>query len=279
VLIPPSVILVVYGIITETSIGKLFLAGFIPGIIQALMYMTTINLLVRITPDLGPRGPETTLKEKVKSLSATWDIVLLFILVIGGIYTGWFTPSEAAGIGAFGALLSLIIRRQLTWVNLKKAAGDTSRTAGMVFWILLGAMFFGYFLTVGQVPSALTDWVASLSPNRYIILALVLILLVVLGALMDEMAIILLTLPILYPLISKLNFDPVWFGIIMTKMMEIGMIAPPVGINVFVIAGISDIPMWTIYRGVIPFLIADMVEVVLLILSPEIALFLPSLMK
>ncbi|MBN2059530.1 MAG: TRAP transporter large permease [Deltaproteobacteria bacterium] len=277
-LIPPSVILVVYGIVTESSIGKLFLAGFIPGTIQAIVYMMTIHLMVRLKPDFGPRGPKTTLKEKFKSISYSWDVGALFILVIGGIYAGIFTPSEAAGVGATGAFISLIFRKQLNWKGLKEAVIDTTKTTGMIFWIVLGAIIFGYFLAIGQVPNSLAKWIGSLSPNRYVVLSIMLILLVFLGAIMDEMAIMLLTLPILSPIILNLGFDPIWFGIIMTKMMEIGMIAPPVGINVFVIAGMSDIPMWTIYKGAIPFLIADLIQVVLLVAFPQIILFLPNMM-
>jgi tripartite ATP-independent transporter DctM subunit len=279
VLIPPSVILVVYGITTESSIGKLFLAGFMPGLIQALMYMATIRLIVGLRPSFGPRGPQTTWGEKFKAIGLSWDVAALFILVIGGIYTGVFTPNEAAGIGAAGAFLSLIFRGHFSWKFLKQAVTETTKTTGMVFWIIFGAILFGYFLTMGQVPNSLATWISEISPNRYVVLTMLLILLVFLGALMDEMAIMLLTLPIIYPIILNLGFDPIWFGIIMTKMMEIGMIAPPVGINVFVIAGISGIPMWTIYKGATPFLIADLIQVVLMIIFPQIILFLPSMMK
>ena len=278
VLIPPSVILVVYGIITESSIGKLFLAGFVPGVIQALLYMLTIQVIVRVKPDFGPRGPRTTWAEKFKSISYSWDVAALFILVIGGIYAGLFTPSEAAGVGAAGAFLSLVLRKQLTWEYLSRSVMETIKTSGMVFWILLGAILFGYFLTLGQVPNALATWIGNLSPNRYVVLSMMLLLLIFLGAIMDEMAIMLLTLPILYPIILNLGFDPIWFGIIMTKMMEVGMIAPPVGINVFVIAGISDIPMWTIYKGALSFLVADVVQVVMMVIFPQIILFVPTMM-
>ena len=279
VLIPPSVILVVYGITTESSIGKLFLAGFVPGIFEAFVYFLTIQLIVRVKPDFGPPGPPTTMKEKFKSITYSWDVAALFILVIGGIYTGLFTPSEAAGVGAAGAFLSLIIRGQLTWAYLKKAVNETTKTTGMVFWILLGAILFGYFLTVGQVPNSLAEWIVGLSPNRYVVLIMLLFLLMVLGALMDEMAIMLLTLPIIYPIVLHLGFDPIWFGILMTKTMEMGMIAPPVGINVFVLAGISDIPMGTIYKGIMPFLVSDVIQVAFLVVFPQIALFLPNHMS
>ncbi|MBN2060263.1 MAG: TRAP transporter large permease subunit [Deltaproteobacteria bacterium] len=278
VLIPPSIILVVYGIITESSIGKLFLAGFIPGIMEAVMYFLTIKVIVSIRPDFGPRGPKTTINQKVKSVSYSWDVAALFLLVIGGIYTGLFTPSEAAGIGATGAFISLIFRGQLNWGYVKEAFTKTTVTTGMVFWILLGAILFGYFLTISQVPNSLATWIINVSPNRYIVLSLMLVLLVILGALMDEMAIMLLTLPIIYPIILHLEFDPIWFGIIMTRTMEIGMIAPPVGINVFVLAGVTDIPMGKIYKGIIPFLITDLIQVFLLVVFPQICLFLPQKM-
>jgi C4-dicarboxylate transporter DctM subunit len=279
ILIPPSVILVIYGIITELSIGKLFLAGFIPGILEALFYMTTISILTRINPSLGPRGPKTDLREKIGAVGQTWEVFFLFLLVIGGIYFGLFTPSEAAGVGAFGAFFFGLLRRKLNWRNFKESFVDTIKTTGMIFFIILGAMLLGYFLSVARLPSELANFVAGLPVNRYAILVCILFLLLLLGCVMDSMAIVLLTVPIFFPLIVRLEFDPIWFGILVTRMTEIGLITPPVGLNVYIIKGISDVSMETIFRGITPFLIADLCEVALLIALPQLSLFLPSLMK
>jgi len=279
ILIPPSVILVIYGIITELSIGKLFLAGFIPGILEAVFYMITISIITSINPNLGPRGPKTTLNEKFIALSKTWEVLFLFLLVIGGIYLGVFTPNEAAGVGAFGAFIFGILRKKLKWKNFKESFIDTGKTTGMIFLIILGAMILGYFLSVAKLPSELARFVSELPVNRYVILIMILIVFLLLGCIMDSMAIVLLTVPIFYPLILKLGFDPIWFGILVTRMTEIGLITPPVGLNVYIIKGISDVPMGTIFKGITPFLIADLCEVALLIAFPQLSLFLPSLMK
>lgn len=279
ILIPPSVILVIYGIITELSIGKLFLAGFIPGILEAIFYMITISILTKINPSLGPRGPKTTVSEKFIALSKTWEVFFLFLLVIGGIYLGIFTPNEAAGVGAFGALVFGLLRKKLKWKNFKDSFIETGKTTGMIFLIIFGAMLLGYFLSVAKLPAELARFVSGLPVNRYVILIMILIVFLLLGCIMDSMAIVLLTVPIFYPLILKLGFDPIWFGILVTRMTEIGLITPPVGLNVYIIKGISDVPMGTIFKGITPFLIADLCEVALLIAIPELSLFLPSLMK
>lgn len=279
ILIPPSVILVIYGIITELSIGKLFLAGFIPGILEAIFYMITISILTKINPSLGPKGPKTTMAEKFIALSKTWEVFFLFLLVIGGIYLGVFTPNEAAGVGAFGAFIFGLLRKKIKWKNFKESFIDTGKTTGMIFLIIFGAMLLGYFLSVAKLPAELARFVSELPVNRYVILIMILIVFLLLGCIMDSMAIVLLTVPIFYPLILKLGFDPIWFGILVTRMTEIGLITPPVGLNVYIIKGISDVPMGTIFKGITPFLIADLCEVALLIAVPEISLFLPSLMK
>jgi C4-dicarboxylate transporter DctM subunit len=279
ILIPPSVILVIYGIITELSIGKLFLAGFIPGVLEAVFYMITISILTRVNPSLGPRGPKTVFREKIRAFGKTWEVFFLFLLVIGGIYFGLFTPNEAAGVGAFGAFFFGLVRKKLNWRNFKESFVDTSKTTGMIFLIMLGAMLLGYFLSVARLPSELANLVASLPVNRYIILISILVVLLLLGCVMDSMAIVLLTVPIFFPLIVRLGFDPIWFGILVTRLTEIGLITPPVGLNVYIIKGISNVPMGTIFQGIVPFLIADLCEVALLIAIPQLSLFLPSLMK
>jgi C4-dicarboxylate transporter DctM subunit len=279
ILIPPSVILVIYGIITELSIGKLFLAGFIPGILEAVFYMITISILTRINPSWGPRGPRASFREKMGAVGKTWEVLLLFVLVIGGIYFGLFTPNEAAGVGAFGAFFFGLLRRKLNWRNFRESFVDTSKATGMIFFIMLGAMFLGYFLSVARLPSELANFVAGLPVNRYLILLFILFVLLLLGCVMDSMAIVLLTVPIFFPLIVRLGFDPIWFGILVTRLTEIGLITPPVGLNVYIIKGISNVPMGTIFRGIVPFLIADLCEVALLIAVPQLSLYLPGLMK
>jgi tripartite ATP-independent transporter DctM subunit len=285
ILIPPSIILVIYGILTEQSIGKLFLAGFIPGILEAVFYMITIYILCRMNPLLGPRGEKSNLKQRLVSLKDTWGVLALFLLVIGGIYVGIFTPTEAAGVGAFGALLfalgmSVLGKRPFTWRNFVDSLLDTGKTTAMVFVILIGANILGYFLAITRLPFALSDFVAGLAVNRYIVFSIIILVYLFLGAIMSSMAMIVLTVPILFPVITALGFDPIWFGIIIVRVVEIGQITPPVGINVFIMQGIAkDIPMYDIFQGIVPFLIADILHVALLIAVPGIALFLPSLMK
>lgn len=279
ILIPPSVILIIYGIITEQSIGKLFMAGFIPGILQALFYIITIMILCRRNPALGPPGPSTTTSEKFLSFLKTWQVIVLFLIVIGGIYSGIFTPTEAAGVGAFIAFVFMILRGRLTWSNLKTTLTSTASTTGMLFLIVLGAMILGYFFSITRLPFELASMVSNLPVNRYVILILILLILLVLGCLMDSMAIVLLTVPVFYPLILQLNFEPIWFGILVVRVTEMGLITPPVGLNVFVIQGITKVPMHTIFRGVTPFLIADVAEIILLIAIPQLTMFLPNLMS
>ena len=279
ILIPPSVILIIYGIITEQSIGKLFLAGFIPGIMETIFYIFTIWYLTYFKPHHGPRGPKTTGREKLVSLKNTWEVVILFLVVIGGIYRGWFTPTEAAGIGAFGTFFFALVKGKLSWNVFKESVVNTCSTTGMLFLIILGAMIFGYFLSVSQLPSTLASSVAELPVNRYVILAIILIVTLALGCVMDSMAIVLLTIPVFYPLIVDLDFNPIWFGILVVRVTEMGLITPPVGLNVFIIRGISGVPIGTIFRGVFPHLIADALQVIALIIFPQISLFLPSLMK
>ena len=279
ILIPPSVILIIYGILTEQSIGKLFLAGFIPGVMEAVFYMITIYILTRRNPELGPPGPRTTTKEKFLSFLKTWEVVVLFIVVIGGIYLGIFTPTEAAGVGAFCTFLFAGMRRKMTWENFKTSLSSTTLTTGMLFLIVLGAMILGYFFSVTRLPFELATMVGGLPVNRYVILVLILLVVLLLGCLMDSLAIVLLTIPVFYPLILHLGFDPIWFGILVVRVTEMGLITPPVGLNVFIIQGITQTPMETIFRGVIPFLIADFCQIIVLILLPEIVLFLPNLMN
>jgi C4-dicarboxylate transporter DctM subunit len=280
ILIPPSSILIVYGIITETSIGRLFSGGIVPGILQAIFYMITIYLLCRLRPDYGPRGASFKLREKIAAFASCGEIIGLIILVLGGLIIGWFTPTEAGAVGAFGSILFSMIRRKLDWPKFKQALIETMKTTGMIYCIMIGAFIFNYFIAVTTIPNTLADTVSGLTVPPLIIMILTIIVYLFLGCIMDAGAMILLTIPVFFPLVMSLDFDPVWFGIIVTRVVEIGMITPPIGMNVYVIAGVAkDVPMSKIFKGIFPFLIADAIHVALLLLIPGIVLFLPSIMR
>jgi C4-dicarboxylate transporter DctM subunit len=279
ILIPPSIILIIYGIIAEQSIGKLFLAGFFPGILEALFYMFTIAILVRRNPNLGPRGDKTSFRDKTVALLKVWEVLVLFICVIGGIYMGIFTPTEAGGVGAFGAFFFALVRKRLTWSNFWESLTGTTKNTGMIFIILMGALILGYFLSITRLPFEMASLVAGLPVNRYVVLLLILFLLTLLGCVMDSMTIVLLTVPIFFPVIVRLNFDPIWFGILVVRVTEMGLITPPVGLNVYIIKGIAKVPIGTIFRGVLPFIVADIFHIALLIAVPWISLFLPNMMQ
>jgi tripartite ATP-independent transporter DctM subunit len=279
ILIPPSIIFVIYGIMTEQSIGKLFMAGFLPGVLEALLYMVTIYILVKIHPDWAPSAPRTNMRERIFGLRNTWPVFVLFIVVVGGIYMGFFTPTEASAIGVLGASLIMLGRRQFTRENFIGSLLSSGRTTGMIFSILIGAMIMNYWLGISELPLKLAEFVAHLSIPPLGILGSILFIYIVLGCLMDAMPMILLTTPIFYPIIVKMGFNPIWFGVLVVRVVEIGLITPPIGLNVFIIRGIAkDISTFDIFRGVMPFFVADIGCVVLLVTFPQISLFLPSLM-
>jgi tripartite ATP-independent transporter DctM subunit len=215
----------------------------------------------------------------VGSLKSAWEVMLLFLVVIGGIYKGIFTPTEAAGIGAFGTFFFAMLRKRLTWGSFKLSLADTIQTTGMLFLIILGAMIFGYFLSVTRLPMEFASIVSDLPVNRYVVLVIILIITLLLGCIMDSMAIVLLTIPVFYPLVQQLGFEPIWFGILVVRVTEMGLITPPVGLNVFIIKGISGVPIRTIFRGIFPFLVADLLQVIVLLSFPQITMFLPNLMQ
>jgi C4-dicarboxylate transporter, DctM subunit len=280
ILIPPSVTLVVYGIITETSIGKLFLAGLIPGFLEAAFYIVTIYLVCTLKPSWGPRAPKVGLVEKLISLKNTWAILLLFLLVIGGIYLGIFSPTEAGGVGAFGAFVFALARRKLTWEKFKQSIIQTAGMTAMIFTILIGAYLLTYFMAVSRLPIELSETIGSLQLNNYLLLVCMLFLYVILGCFLDVMAMIMLTIPIFFPLIESMGFSPIWFGILVVRIVEMGLITPPIGMNVYIIKSVAkDVPMETIFKGIVPFLISDILHVALLVAFPAITLFLPNLMK
>ena len=281
ILIPPSTVMVLYGIITEQSIGSLFMAGFLPGILQAVLYILTITILVRRNPELGPRGESCPFREKVHAVGRVWGVLTLFAVVIGGLYAGIFTPNEAAGIGAFGAFLLSFFKKRMNWNIFANSLTESVKTTGMCYMILLGAMFFGYFLAVSRVPNELATLILDLHVNASVVLVSILLIMILLGCFMDSMAIVLLTVPIFFPVVQQLSLDPIWFGILVVKVTEMGLITPPVGLNLFVIQGIAgdSTPIQTIFRGAMPFVLADVAHVFLLIVFPQISLFLPSLLS
>jgi C4-dicarboxylate transporter DctM subunit len=280
IMIPPSTVLVIYGILTETSIGKLLLAGFVPGIILSLLYMLAIYIWCLIDPQIGPKGPKTTFIQKIKSFKDTWAVFGLFVLVMGGLYAGLFTPTEGAGIGAFGAFAIGLIRRRLKWKGFVDSLKETMETSAMVFVILIGANIFGYFLTVSRVPNELSAVILNLEVSPNIIMVVILLIYLFLGCIMSSLAMIVLTIPIFFPIVVALGFDPIWFGIIIVLVVEMGQLTPPVGINVYIIHGIAKtVPMYTIFKGIVPFLFAQFVLTALLMAWPQIATFVPSMMK
>ena len=280
ILIPPSTVLVVYGILVEESIGKLFIAGVLPGVILSLFFVAVVVLICFRNPHLGPPGTPTSWKTKVKATSGIVEAVILFLLAIGGLFLGWFSPTQAGSIGAGGALVIGLIRRQLTWQRFFEAAKDGLRTSCMVLFILFGAVVFGHFMAISDIPFLLADWVGSLPLDRMAIIGVIIFIYFLGGFFMDSMALIVVTIPIFYPLVMKLGFDPIWFGVIVVLTGEMGVISPPVGVNVFVIKGIApDIPLEVIFRGIIPFLAALIIFTIILTIFPQIATFLPSLIS
>ena len=281
ILIPPSVIFLIYGFLTEQSIGKLFLAGILPGILLTVMFIITIAIVTWRDPRLAPQTQaRATMAERVLALRDVWAVAALFALVIGGMYGGIFTATEAAGVGAFGTLLVALLRGRLTWAGLLRALTSTVETVAIVTVILIGAVVLGYFLAVTQLPMKLAQGLANsgLSPTG--IMVLIIVAYLIMGAFMDELAMILLTVPILFPVTQAIGYDPIWFGVIIVIVCQAGMIAPPVGLNVFVISGmVKDVPMQDIYRGIMPFLAAMVVMLGILMVAPEIALYLPRTMK
>ncbi len=279
ILIPPSVILVLYGILTETNIGELFIAGFLPGILTIIFFMATVAIVTRIFPDAGPRGEKTTFVQKIVALKDVWGTVVLFLLVIGGIYTGIFSPEEAAGIGASGALALALLARTMTWSIFIDCLMKTVQTSAMIFTILIGAIVFNYFLVLSNVPDAIGVWIESLPFSSTVIMLIILLIYLIMGCALDSLAMILLTIPIFFPVIANLGFDPIWFGIIVVMVVELGLITPPVGMNVFIIKGMAqEVPLSKIYKGVLPFVIAQVALIALIVYFPEIALYLPSKM-
>jgi len=280
ILIPPSNAMVIYAIFAEVSIGKLFMGGIIPGVILTLLFMIGIFIWTRLDPNLAPSSPRARTTEIVKSILGIWPVVILAAIVLGGIWFGVFSATEAAGIGAFSALLIGLAMRTLNLYSIYKSLYVTTKTTAMLFVILIGAMIFNYFIVITGVPTQLAGFVQGLSIPPVGILVTILMIYLILGCLMDTMAMTVLTLPIFLPILIGLDYDLIWFGIVFVVMCEFALITPPVGMNVFVITGmVKDVPMYTIFKGLTPFIISLVLLIFILIVIPDIALFVPQSMS
>jgi len=281
VMIPPSVIFIIYGIATGESIAKLFLAGIIPGVLLMGLFMLVTWIRAVRNPDLAPAGPEVDLKGKIRAVAKGGvEVVIIFIVVIGGLFLGYFTPTEAGGVGAAATLAVAIIRRQINWTGFKNSLRDTIRISAMIMFLVAAATVFGRFLAVTNIPTTMAVWAGDLPIHPVAVLAIILLIYLLLGCFIDALALILLTIPIFYPVAVHLGFDPIWFGVIIVLVVGMGVITPPVGANVYVVAGIvKDTPVVTIFRGVWPYLLSIILCIAILTLFPQLALFLPDLVQ
>jgi C4-dicarboxylate transporter DctM subunit len=280
ILIPPSTLMVIYGVMTETNIGKMFAAGILPGILATFLLCLAVQWTVWREPASGPRGEKSTWRARMRAIEGVWAVALLFIIVMGGIYGGVFTATEGAGIGAFGALCIAIARRALSWRTFLDALIESGRTTAMLFVILTGALMFAEFVNYTTMPHDLKTLVSTLNLSPIMVIAAICAIYVILGTAMEELSMILLTVPVFFPLVVHLGFDPIWFGILVVVVVEIGLISPPVGMNLFVInALLPHVPTPTLFRGVTPFVVADVVRLAILIAFPIISLWLPSVLR
>ena len=279
ILIPPSVILVIYGIMTEQSIRELFAAGLIPGILGILFYLAAVAYTVRRDPDSGPRGEKTSLQYKLKALGGVWSTLMLFLVVMGGIYAGIFTPTEAAGIGAGSAFLIALFRHTLNFKVLYEILSDTAKTTASLFAVIIGAMIFSNFVNRAGLPDDLLQFVTSMNLVPLAVIFLILLIYILLGCVLESLSMLLLTVPAFFPLVQSLGFDLIWFGIVVVVVTEISLITPPVGLNIFVLSSVlPDVKTGTIFKGVTPFWCVDIVRLILITLIPALSLYLPHLL-
>ncbi|SSY79878.1 TRAP transporter large permease [Alcaligenes faecalis] len=277
ILIPPSIVMVVYAILTEQSIGKMFAAGILPGLLAIIFYLLAVRWTIWRDPNAGPPGERMSWKERLLALRDVWGVLVLFIIVMGGIYGGIFSSTEAAGIGACGAFLFALLRGRLTWQVLSNVLVESARTTGMLFMVLIGALLFSSFINFTSMPGDLQDWVQQFDMSPIVVILLICAIYIVLGSVLESMSMVLLTVPIFYPLVQHLGFDLIWFGIIVVVVTEISFITPPVGMNVMVLKSLlPDVKMSTLYRGVIPFVVADVFRLAVLLAFPVISLLLPK---
>lgn len=282
-IMPPSVVLIVYGVLTEQSIGKLFVAGIVPAILITVLFCAAILVWCTIAPQQGPRGESFSWKERIKALGDLGETLLVFALVMGGLFFGWFTPTEAAAVGVFGVVAVSLVRRRLTWKGFVAALYETLRTSCMVMMLIAGAMVFGKFMAVTRIPFDIAQWIEHLNLAPILILAVIVLVYFIGGCFMDSLALVMLTVPIFLPLILHLGYDPIWFGIVIVMVTEMGVITPPVGINVYVVYGVAlgmkeEVALESIFKGILPFLLAIFVGIALIALFPQLVLFLPNLM-
>jgi tripartite ATP-independent transporter DctM subunit len=277
-LIPPSMALIIYGILTENSIAKLYMAGFIPGALLAGLFIGTVAIITMRRPAAGPAGPETSLREKLISLRLTWPTLLLFLLVLGGIYLGVFTPTEGGAVGAFGAVVITAAMRRLNFQKLRDSLLEATQTTAFVMLLIIGAYILMKFLAVSKLTILMGTTVAALPVPPMVIFVGVVVLYIILGMFLDIFSAVILTIPVVYPLVVAMGWNPIWFGVIITILIEMGLVTPPVGMDAFMLAGAVNVPVTTIFRSILPFLIAEVVCIVLLTLFPQIALWLPGTM-
>jgi tripartite ATP-independent transporter DctM subunit len=278
-IIPPSIVMILYAILTENSIIALFLAAVIPGLLAVAFYFVAIAIAVRMNPEAAPRGDRADWRERRRVARLSWAVVLLAVIVSGGIYTGVFTVSEAAAVGASVALLLALLRGRLNRWNFLSSLGETASNTGLIFVIIIGASVFSYFATLSGLPAATVAWIEGLGLPPLMVIAFLMLFYLILGSIFDTIAAMVLTLPFVYPLVTGLGYDPIWWGVVNVVVIELGMITPPIGINVFVLHGMAkDLPLTTIFRGVVPFLLADAARLVLLILFPALSLWLPGVL-
>ena len=280
IMIPPSTLMVIYGVFTETNIGKMFAAGILPGILGAVLLCLAVQWSTWRDPKAGPPGERAGWRERWASLRDIWPVALLFVFVIGGIYGGLFTATEGAGMGAFGAMVFALWRRALRWGTLYAALLESARTTAMLFLILIGALMFAEFINITTMPNDLKAFVSRFALHPIMVVAAICAIYVILGTAMEELSMVLLTMPVFFPVIVQLGFDPVWFGIIIVCVVEIGLISPPVGMNLFVLKTLlPGVRTETVFRGVMPFMWANVIRLAILVAFPWISLWLPSLMR
>lgn len=278
VMIPPSITLIVYALLTETSVARLFAAGVVPGVVSALGFMILIAVLARRRPEDFPRGPRFPIREQVSQSVRAAPIMAVFVLVIGGIYVGLYTPTEAGAVGVLGVGILGLVLGKLKFPQLFAAAREAAQTTSMIFLIIIGAFVFGRFMSATKIPQDFVELVGGLPVNRYVILVILLLIYLLLGAFMDQLAIQVLTIPIVFPMITSLGFDPYWFAIVFVKTAEIGLITPPLGLNIYVVSGVAKVPVEEGFAGIKPFLITELILLVVLVAFPGISLWLPDLL-
>jgi C4-dicarboxylate transporter DctM subunit len=276
VIIPPSIVLIIYGIITETSIGKLFLAGIIPGLLIAFSFAVTLFGWCKINPKMGPKGEKSTWKERITSLSPVVWVLAVFLLVVGGLMRGFFSPAEAGSVGSFAVFVLVLVKRDIDLKSFIQSLADSLRIACMILMLLSGATILGHFFAVTKMPYIVADWLGALPFNRNIIMIIIILIVLLGGSFIEDLAFTILAIPIFLPLVLKLGFDPVWFGVIVCVTNMIGIIIPPMAINVFVVSGVTKVPIGTIYQGVYPYIVGLSICLLILVLFPQMSLWLPN---